>query len=187
MRSPRRPPIPLYIGQQMDVYIEAAKPPGGVVLDVDPTTVKRPFEDEPARPHGQSQPRLRRTFPDGPPLVLSRRCRPTPYSTPDGRVAEPALSVARRRRSRGVGTPGCWNPATGDPAGNPSGTLPGNIEGNRTNGPFRLLPGGGIVDLPVESLVGGGVGARRRVAPAAPAGSSGVGRVRSGRRSAAAD
>jgi multidrug resistance efflux pump len=45
---PKETAIPLYIGQQMDVYIEA-KPPGGVVLDADPITVKRPFDDEPAR------------------------------------------------------------------------------------------------------------------------------------------
>jgi len=38
--------IPLHIGQQMDVYIEAAKLPKGIVLDVDPMTVKKPFEEE---------------------------------------------------------------------------------------------------------------------------------------------
>lgn len=44
---PQKPAIPLYIGQQMDVYIEAATPPAGIVLDADPATVRRPFEDEP--------------------------------------------------------------------------------------------------------------------------------------------
>jgi multidrug resistance efflux pump len=43
---PEKPPIPLYIGQQMDVYIEATKPPEGILLDVDPRTIKRPFEDD---------------------------------------------------------------------------------------------------------------------------------------------
>lgn len=45
---PEKTEIPLYIGQQMDVYIEAAKPPGGISLDVDPSALKRPFEEEPA-------------------------------------------------------------------------------------------------------------------------------------------
>jgi HlyD family secretion protein len=44
---PEPPPIPLYIGQQMDVYIEAAKPPERLVLDADPRTITRPFEDDP--------------------------------------------------------------------------------------------------------------------------------------------
>jgi hypothetical protein len=42
---PTSPVIPLYVGQQMDVYIEAAKLPAGVVLDVDPSTIRRPFDD----------------------------------------------------------------------------------------------------------------------------------------------
>lgn len=46
---PETPPLPLYIGQQMDVYIEAAQPPRGIVLDPDPRMVTRPFEDEPAK------------------------------------------------------------------------------------------------------------------------------------------
>jgi multidrug efflux pump subunit AcrA (membrane-fusion protein) len=41
--------IPLHIGQQMDVYIEAAKPPEGIPLEVDPMTVKKPFEEESSR------------------------------------------------------------------------------------------------------------------------------------------
>lgn len=53
---PLRPAIPLYIGQQMDVYIEAASPPAGIALDVDPGTVRRPFEDEPmAAPAGSGR------------------------------------------------------------------------------------------------------------------------------------
>jgi multidrug resistance efflux pump len=48
---PETPPIPLYIGQQMDVYIEAAKPPAPLVLDVDPRTITRPFEDDPPTPN----------------------------------------------------------------------------------------------------------------------------------------
>ncbi len=42
---PQHTSIPLYIGQQMDVYIEATKQPEGIVFDVDPMTVKKPFED----------------------------------------------------------------------------------------------------------------------------------------------
>jgi len=49
---PEAPALPLYIGQQMDVYIEAAKPPKGIVIDADPRTIRRPFEDEPPRPAG---------------------------------------------------------------------------------------------------------------------------------------
>ncbi len=45
---PRKTTLPLYIGQQMDVYIEAAQPPAGVTLDVDPARVSRPFEPSPA-------------------------------------------------------------------------------------------------------------------------------------------
>ena len=41
---PDERPLPLYIGQQMDVYLEAAPPPKGIVLEADPHTVKRPFE-----------------------------------------------------------------------------------------------------------------------------------------------
>ncbi len=51
---PEKLPIPLYIGQQMDVYIEAANPPVGIVLDVDPKTIRRPFEDDPPNPTGTS-------------------------------------------------------------------------------------------------------------------------------------
>ena len=43
---PEKTAIPLYIGQQMDVYIEAAKPAQGVDLESDPATVKKPFEEE---------------------------------------------------------------------------------------------------------------------------------------------
>jgi HlyD family secretion protein len=43
---PSKTPIPLYVGQELDVYIETSKPPEGVVLDTDPATVKKPFEDE---------------------------------------------------------------------------------------------------------------------------------------------
>ncbi len=46
---PKETAIPLYIGQQMDVYIEAIKPPVAIQLDVDPMTVKKPFEDESPR------------------------------------------------------------------------------------------------------------------------------------------
>lgn len=46
---PKETSIPLYIGQQMDVYIETAKPPKGFDLDVDPMTVKKPFDDERGR------------------------------------------------------------------------------------------------------------------------------------------
>jgi len=46
---PEETSIPLYVGQQMDVYIEAAKSPEAIVLDADPMTVKKPFEDEPPR------------------------------------------------------------------------------------------------------------------------------------------
>ena len=62
---PEKTAIPLYIGQQMDVYIEAAKPPNGVTLDVDPMSVKRPFEEEPSRSPAESG-RGRRE-PAGPP------------------------------------------------------------------------------------------------------------------------
>ena len=60
---PEKTDIPLYIGQQMDIYIEAAKPPGGVVLDADPTTAKRPFEDEPPRAAGAAGRREERQLP----------------------------------------------------------------------------------------------------------------------------
>jgi HlyD family secretion protein len=46
---PRETAIPLHIGQQMDVYIEAAKLPKGIILDVDPMTVRKPFEEESPR------------------------------------------------------------------------------------------------------------------------------------------
>ena len=54
---PGSPAIPLYIGQQMDVYIEAASPPAGISLDVDPMTVRRPFEEETPEPGAGSAPR----------------------------------------------------------------------------------------------------------------------------------
>jgi len=40
-------PIPVYVGQQMDVYLQAARLPEGVSLGYDPRT-RKPFEDEPA-------------------------------------------------------------------------------------------------------------------------------------------
>ena len=40
--------IPLYVGEQMDVYIEAVSPPPGIVLDADPGTVRKPFEENPS-------------------------------------------------------------------------------------------------------------------------------------------
>ncbi len=46
---PRTTSIPLYIGQQMDVYIEAIKPPAEIQLEIDPTTVTKPFEDKASR------------------------------------------------------------------------------------------------------------------------------------------
>ena len=42
-------PIPLYIGQQMDVYIESTEPPAGVSLDTDLSRVS-PFEDAQPKP-----------------------------------------------------------------------------------------------------------------------------------------
>ncbi|MDR3637067.1 MAG: biotin/lipoyl-binding protein [Isosphaeraceae bacterium] len=42
---PKEKAIPLYIGQQVDVYIEAAKPPEGIKLDVDPKTIRKPFDE----------------------------------------------------------------------------------------------------------------------------------------------
>jgi multidrug resistance efflux pump len=45
---PDERPIPVYVGQQMDVYLEAAPPPPGVNLDADPSA-KKPFEDEPPK------------------------------------------------------------------------------------------------------------------------------------------
>lgn len=44
---PDKRALPLYIGQQMDVYIEATAP-SGIVLEADPRTVQRPFEDSPS-------------------------------------------------------------------------------------------------------------------------------------------
>lgn len=44
-------PIPVYVGQQMDVYLEAAAPPEGVNLDADPGA-RKPFEG-PAGPPGR--------------------------------------------------------------------------------------------------------------------------------------
>ncbi len=43
---PKETPVPLYVGQELDVYIEITKPPEGVVLEADPAIVKKPFEDE---------------------------------------------------------------------------------------------------------------------------------------------
>jgi hypothetical protein len=37
--------VPVYIGQQMDVYIEAAPPPPGGNLDSDPRSTPLTFED----------------------------------------------------------------------------------------------------------------------------------------------
>jgi len=54
---PKKTSIPLHIGQQMDVYIEAVKPPEGIQLDVDPMTVKKPFEDESPRAGHRAGPR----------------------------------------------------------------------------------------------------------------------------------
>jgi multidrug resistance efflux pump len=45
--------LPLFVGQQMDVYIEKAPPPSGVDLGADPDAPK-PFEDRPARPARRS-------------------------------------------------------------------------------------------------------------------------------------
>jgi multidrug efflux pump subunit AcrA (membrane-fusion protein) len=44
---PGHPVLPLYVGQQMDVYIEAAQPPEGVALDADPRTIRKPFDGRP--------------------------------------------------------------------------------------------------------------------------------------------
>jgi hypothetical protein len=41
---PEHTAIPLYIGQQMDVYIEAAPPPASIVLDADPRAITKPFD-----------------------------------------------------------------------------------------------------------------------------------------------
>ncbi len=43
---PRETSVPLYVGQELDVYIEIAKAAPGVMLDADPAADKRPFEDE---------------------------------------------------------------------------------------------------------------------------------------------
>ncbi|MGP0064283.1 MAG: HlyD family secretion protein [Isosphaeraceae bacterium] len=53
---PKKSDMPLFIGQQMDVYIEAAKPPGGAVMDMDPMTVKKPFEEGASRSTGGAGP-----------------------------------------------------------------------------------------------------------------------------------
>jgi HlyD family secretion protein len=52
---PNETPVPLYVGQELDVYIESAKPPEGVVLDADPATAKIPFEDEGPTPIAEPQ------------------------------------------------------------------------------------------------------------------------------------
>jgi HlyD family secretion protein len=44
---PRHTEVPLYVGQQMDVYIEAVQPPPGIDLDADPGMVTKPFEGNP--------------------------------------------------------------------------------------------------------------------------------------------
>jgi multidrug resistance efflux pump len=41
---PAQTPIRLYIGQQMDVYIEAVTPTAALALDADPRTIKKPFD-----------------------------------------------------------------------------------------------------------------------------------------------
>ena len=46
-------PMPLYVGQQMDVYLEAAKPPKGIDLDM--SKASRPFEDEPAKEKAEAK------------------------------------------------------------------------------------------------------------------------------------
>ena len=46
---PDERPVPVYVGQQMDVYIESAKLPKGLDLEADPNA-RKPFEDEPAAP-----------------------------------------------------------------------------------------------------------------------------------------
>ncbi len=45
-------PIPLYIGQQMDAYIESSEPPAGISLDTDLRRVS-PFDANPASPTGK--------------------------------------------------------------------------------------------------------------------------------------
>ena len=55
---PEKTSIPLHVGQQMDVYVEAVKPPRGVVLDADPMTITKPFEErlpEPGKSLGPSR------------------------------------------------------------------------------------------------------------------------------------
>ena len=44
---PDERPIPIYVGQQMDVYLQAAKLPAGVTLGYD-AKIPKPFEDDPA-------------------------------------------------------------------------------------------------------------------------------------------
>ena len=53
---PEKTSVPLHIGQQMDVYIEASKPPPGVVLDADPLKVTKPFDESPASTPGVARP-----------------------------------------------------------------------------------------------------------------------------------
>lgn len=63
-------------------------------------------------------------------------------------------------------------PGSGVPTGNPSGELVGNIEGNRTNGPARLLPGAGIIGPADVPVVGKGVAVDAGAAAAGCAGGS---------------
>ena len=53
---PEQTAIPLHVGQQMDVYIEAAKPPEGIQLEIDPMSVTKPFEDESRTAGGKAKP-----------------------------------------------------------------------------------------------------------------------------------
>ena len=48
---PDKRPIDVYVGQQMDVYLKAAKVPQGLSLDADPNNKSLPFEEDaqPAR------------------------------------------------------------------------------------------------------------------------------------------
>jgi multidrug resistance efflux pump len=46
-------PIPLFVGQQMDVYLKAAVPPAGIALEPDPNS-RKPFDDEVKLPSSKS-------------------------------------------------------------------------------------------------------------------------------------
>jgi HlyD family secretion protein len=48
-------PVPVYVGQQMDVYLEKARRPAGVSLDADPGA-RRPFEDGPVSAPAPAKP-----------------------------------------------------------------------------------------------------------------------------------